>query len=185
MEWDTDDEEILEEWDAVPFRIRIPGARGRGEPPAETISTATNPGMWLNLGNVKPAHLADVEVDSMKKFFLDYKQYSQNECPRQLLREMQQFILEEQLGIIWDEDGREAKNGGLLSKIQKWRNLMNTNVQYVEDFKFWVLEAGNTHRITEKEIVKMFEWNQDGDFLWGDLFAILQDFGGCHGWNKK
>ena len=42
----------------------------------------------------------------------------------------------------------------------KWTNLISltTCVQYVEDifkFKFWVLAAGNAHRIPEKEIVKM------------------------------
>jgi len=29
-------------------------------------------------------------------------------------------------------------------------------VQYVEDVKFWVLAAGNSHRLPDKEIVKMF-----------------------------
>ena len=29
-------------------------------------------------------------------------------------------------------------------------------MQYVEDFKFWVMAAGNAHRLPEKEIVKMF-----------------------------
>ena len=33
---------------------------------------------------------------------------------------------------------------------------LNTYVQYVENFKFWVLSAGNAHRLPEKEIVKMF-----------------------------
>ena len=28
-------------------------------------------------------------------------------------------------------------------------------MQYVEDFKFWVMTAGNSHRLPEKEIVKM------------------------------
>jgi len=56
--------------------------------------------------NVKPPHLSDLEVESMKKFILDYKGYSQK-CPRQLLRRMQQFILDEQLDDICDEDGRD------------------------------------------------------------------------------
>jgi len=62
--------------------------------------------MWLNMINVKYPHLSDLEVKSMKKFMLDYTRYSQK-CPRQLLRKMQQFILEEQLEVICDEDGRE------------------------------------------------------------------------------
>jgi len=33
---------------------------------------------------------------------------------------------------------------------------LNTYVQYVEDFKFWVLAAGNAHRSPKKEIVKIF-----------------------------
>jgi len=33
---------------------------------------------------------------------------------------------------------------------------LNTYVQYVKDFKFWVLAAGNSLRLPEKEIVKMF-----------------------------
>jgi len=41
----------------------------------------------------------------MKMFILNYKLYSQK-CPRQLLREMQQFILEEQPEVIFDEDGK-------------------------------------------------------------------------------
>ena len=56
--------------------------------------------------NVKPPHLSDLEVESMKKFILDYKGYSQK-CQRQLLRRMQQFILDEQLDDICDEDGRD------------------------------------------------------------------------------
>ena len=56
--------------------------------------------------NFKPPHLSYLEVESMKKFILDYKRYSQK-CPRQLLWKMQQFILEEQLDVICDEDGRE------------------------------------------------------------------------------
>jgi len=96
---DSEEEEILEEREAVPLRIRIPGARARGGPPA-AIS-----GMWLSMVNVKPPHLADLEVESMKKFILDYKRYTQK-SPRKLLRKMQQFILEEKLKVICDEDGR-------------------------------------------------------------------------------
>ena len=33
-----------------------------------------------------------LEIESMKKFILQYKRYSQK-CPRQLLRSMQQFVL--------------------------------------------------------------------------------------------
>ena len=74
----------------------------------------------------------------MKKFILDYKQYSQK-CPRQLLRKMQQFILEEKLEVIYDENGREYEEVVKLDKEEfiqvmlkirqanssrKWRSLV-------------------------------------------------------------
>ncbi len=182
VESDTEEDEILEEREAVPLRIRIPGARARGGPPAAAIPAPIDPGMWLSMVNVKPPHLADLEVESMKKFILDYKRYSQK-CPRQLLRKIQQLILEEQLDVICDEDGRGFEEIVELEKEEfiqvmlrllqanssrKWRSMvknakmeksdlsLNTYVQYVEDFKFWVLAAGNAHRLPEKEIVKMF-----------------------------
>ena len=31
-----------------------------------------DPGMLLNMVNVKPPYLADLEIESMKKFILDY-----------------------------------------------------------------------------------------------------------------
>ena len=65
--------------------------------------------MWLKIVNVKLPHLSDLEVESVKKFILDYKRYSQK-CPRQLLRKMRQFIPEEQLEVICDKDGREYEN---------------------------------------------------------------------------
>ena len=43
----------------------------------------------------------------MKTFILDYKRHGQK-SPRQLLRKMQQFILEEQLEVIYDQDGRDC-----------------------------------------------------------------------------
>ena len=61
------------------------------EPPAAEFPAAIDPGMWLSMVNVKPLHLSDLEVESMKKFILDNKRYSQS-CPRRLLRKMQQFI---------------------------------------------------------------------------------------------
>ena len=177
-----EEEDILEEREDVPVRIRIPAARARGGPPPAAIPAPIDPGMWLSMVNVKPPHLADLEVESMKKFILDYKRYSQK-CPRQLLRKMQQFILEEQLEVICDEDGREYEEIVELEKEEfiqvmlkihqanssrKWRSmiknakmeksdlLLNTYVQYVEDFKFWVMAAGLPNRIPEIEIVKCF-----------------------------
>ena len=42
------------------------------------------------------------------------------------------------------------------AEMEKSDLYLNTYVQYVEDFKFWVLDAGNAHRLREKVIVKMF-----------------------------
>ena len=85
---ESDTEEILEERDASPLRTCIPGARGRGGPPAAEIPAPIDPVLWFSMVNVKPPYLADLEVESMKTFILDYKRYSQK-CPRHLLRKMQ------------------------------------------------------------------------------------------------
>ena len=53
VESDTTEEKILEERDAVPLRIRIPRARARGGLPAAAIPTPIDPGMRLNMVNVK------------------------------------------------------------------------------------------------------------------------------------
>jgi hypothetical protein len=45
--------------------------------------------------------LADLETESMMKFILEYKRYSQKQ-PKQLRRRMQHFILEDHLDIIVD-----------------------------------------------------------------------------------
>ena len=91
-EEDSDDNEEMEE---VPVRVLQRIARGLAVAP----QLALDPGMWLNMVNVKPPYLPDLEIESMKKFILEYKRYSHT-CPRQLLRNMQQFILEEHLDII-------------------------------------------------------------------------------------
>ena len=41
-------------------------------------------------------------------------------------------------------------------KMEKSDPSLNTYEQYVEDFKFLVLVAGNAHRPPEKENVKIF-----------------------------
>jgi len=53
-------------------------------------------------------YLADLDIESMKKFHyvFENKWYSQK-CPRQLLRNMQPFILEEHLDINVSECGGE------------------------------------------------------------------------------
>ena len=69
--------------------------RGRAQPPRAVPLLAMEPGIV----NVKPQYLVDLEVESMKIIILEYKRYAQK-CPRQLLRSMQQFILEEHLEIM-------------------------------------------------------------------------------------
>jgi hypothetical protein len=86
--------------------VRVP--RGRAQPPRAVPALAMDPGMWLNMVNVKPPYLVDLEIESMKKFILEYKRYAQK-CPRQLLRSMQQFVLEEHLEIICSESGEEME----------------------------------------------------------------------------
>ena len=44
----------------------------------------------------------------MKFFILEYKRYAQK-CPRQLLRSMQQLVLEEHLDILCSEDEIELE----------------------------------------------------------------------------
>jgi hypothetical protein len=48
---------------------------------------------------------------------------------------------------------------------------LNTYVQYVEDFKFWVMVAGNTHRIPEKEIAKLFVSGLKPDIFREEIYA--------------
>ena len=72
--------------------------------------------MWLNIFvNVKPPYVTDSEINRMKKFILDYKRYSQK-CPRQVLRNIQKFILE-YFNIIVSE------NGGELDEIMHWKGI--------------------------------------------------------------
>ena len=60
----------------------------------------------MNMVDVNHPYLPDLEIESMKKFILEYKRYSQK-CLRQLLRNMQQFILEEHMEMIVSESGAE------------------------------------------------------------------------------
>ena len=51
-------------------------------------------------------------------------------------------------------------NNGKNAKMEKSDLSLNTYVQYVEDFKFWVLAAGSWQLVMligfRKEVVKMF-----------------------------
>ena len=107
---DSDDNEEMGE-----ALVRVPQRRVRN--PVVAPPLALDPGMRLNMVNVKPPYLADSEIESIKKFALDNKRYSQK-CPCQLLRNMQQFILEEHLNIIVSE------SGGEIDKSCTWMNLL-------------------------------------------------------------
>jgi len=134
-----DQDDIFEEREDIP--ARVPRARGRA--PAAAFPAAIDPGMWLNMVNVKTPYLADLELENMKKFILDYKRYRQK-CPQQLLRRMQQFIFEDQLeviceevGIAWEEVQELAKEEFILVMLRihqanssrKWR-LMIKNAKW-------------------------------------------------------
>ena len=51
--------------------------RRRAQPPGAVPPLAMDPGMWLNIVNVKPPYLLDLEIDGMKNFILEYKRYAQ------------------------------------------------------------------------------------------------------------
>ena len=71
---------------------------------------AMDPKLWLNMVNVIFLFfLLDLDIDSMKRYVdLEYKRYY-HMCPRQLLRSMQQFVLEEHLDILCSEDEIELE----------------------------------------------------------------------------
>ena len=46
--------------------------------PAVVALLAIDLGLWLNMVNVKPPYLLNMEIESMKKFILEYKRYSQS-----------------------------------------------------------------------------------------------------------
>ena len=64
-EEDSDDNEDMDE-------APVPVSQRRVRGPTVVPSLALDPGMWLNM-NVKPQYLADLTIESMKKFILDYK----------------------------------------------------------------------------------------------------------------
>jgi hypothetical protein len=57
------------------------------------------------------------------------------------------------------------------AKMEKSDLSLNTYLQYVEDFKFWVMVAGNTHRIPEKEIAKLFVSGLKPDIFREEIYA--------------
>jgi hypothetical protein len=57
----SSDGEVVEEV------VRVP--RGRAQLPRAVPALAMDPGMWLNMVNVKPPYLVDLEIESMKILF--------------------------------------------------------------------------------------------------------------------
>jgi hypothetical protein len=78
-------------------------AVGPGVGPQVPAPVVMDPGVCLSMVNVKPPQLQDLEIESMKKFILEFKRYSQK-CPEPLRRKMQQFILEEHLEFVISEN---------------------------------------------------------------------------------
>ena len=61
---------------------------------------------------------------------------------------------------------------GVFAKMQNASDLsLNTCVQYVEDFKFWVMAAGNAHRLPEKEIVNFFVSGLKPDIFREEIYS--------------
>jgi len=84
--------------------------RGKALPPRVVPPLAMNPGMWLNMVNVKTPYLVDLEIESMKNLFWSVRDRYAQKCPRQLLHSMQQFVLEEHLEIMCSEAGEEMED---------------------------------------------------------------------------
>ena len=103
----SSDGEVVEEV------VRLP--RGRAQPPRAVPPLEMDLDMWLNMVDVKTPFLVDLEIESMKKIILANKRYSQT-CPRQLLRSMQQFVLEEHLDIMCSEADEEMEKFMLLER---------------------------------------------------------------------
>ena len=57
----SSDREVVEEV------VRVP--RGRDQPPRDVPPLTMDPGMWLNMVNLKPPYLVDLKVESTKKLF--------------------------------------------------------------------------------------------------------------------
>ena len=84
--------------------------RGKALPPRVVPPLAMNPGMWLNMVNVKTPYLVDLEIESMKNLFWSVRDRYAQKCLRQLLHSMQQFVLEEHLEIMCSEAGEEMED---------------------------------------------------------------------------
>ena len=57
------------------------------------------------------------------------------------------------------------------AKIEKSDLTLSTFVQYDEDFRFWVNAAGRAHRLSEKEIEKIFVTGLKPDLFRGEIYS--------------
>jgi len=73
--------------------------------------------------------------------------------------------------------GQYGKN----AKMEKADLSLNTYLQYVEDFKLWVLAAGNAHRIPEKKIAKFLLVVSSRIFFVRRFIQDRVKFSGYHG----
>jgi hypothetical protein len=112
-----------------------------------------------------------LEIESMKKFILETKDSQR--------RRMQHFILEDHVDFgIHDRDEIMAQNWDNFkvtmlemhqanssrkwclmmknAKMEKQDLSLSTYAHYVDDFKFWIMTAGDVHKPLDKEIVKSF-----------------------------
>ena len=67
---ESDSSSDNELWEEV---VRAP--HGRVRPPAVISPLVMDPGLWLNMVNVKSPYLLDLKIESMKKLILEYKRY--------------------------------------------------------------------------------------------------------------
>ena len=58
-----------------------------------------------------------------------------------------------------------------IAKMEKSDLSLNTYVKYAEDFKFWVMDAGNAYRIPEKDIVKIFVIGLKPDIFREEIYS--------------
>jgi hypothetical protein len=77
--------------------------RGLGADAPAITPVVIVPGMWRSMVNIKSPQLFDMELESMKKFILEYKRYAQK-CPEALRRKMQHFLLKEHLDVIAENE---------------------------------------------------------------------------------
>ena len=63
------------------------------------------------------------------------------------------------------------------AKIEKSDLMLSTNLQYVEDFRFWMNVAGPSHRLPDKEIAECFVSGLKPDVFREEMYSRTFDFG--------